>query len=118
MTIPAFPVTLPQNLLISGYSQGLANNLITSQPDVGPAKIRRRTTSNVRPLKGSMTLTKTQLATLISFYEDDLIGGSLRFSWTDPVDDSAIEARFVSSPSWTAQSTELFSVNIDLEILP
>ena len=79
-----WPATLPQNLLYSGYSESVANNRLKSSVDEGPAKIRRRTTANTRPLNGRILVDNTQLATFIEFYNTTLVSGSLRFSWVWP----------------------------------
>jgi hypothetical protein len=117
MTIPVWPSALPQNLQMNGYQEEAANLVITSQPDIGPAKIRRRSTAGVRPVKGNLTLTKTQLQTLLGFYNDDLLGGALRFSWEDPVHETSVEMRFVDPPGWTSRDG-YFDVDLSLEILP
>jgi hypothetical protein len=118
MSIPVWPDTLPQQLLVDGYSQSLADTTIKSEMDAGPAKVRRRYTAGVEPVSGMMLLTETQLGTLRTFYEDTLLGGSLRFSWTKPpAHSTACEMRFTAPPSWTGKKG-LYEIQLSLEILP
>ena len=43
-----WPLTLPQLPLVSGYSESMPSNLIRSETDTGPAKVRRR--GNAKPV--------------------------------------------------------------------
>lgn len=118
MSIPSWPISLPQALEVSGYSEEAPNLTISSQPDIGPAKVRRRSTAGIRPVSGTITLTKEELETLKAFFMSDLLGGALRFAWREPLDaDKSVEMRFVDPPSWTC-SEGLFLVVLSLEILP
>jgi hypothetical protein len=114
-----WPVTIPQDLLVDGYGEATPDVAIKSNMDVGPAKVRRRTTAAVRPITGKMVMTLTELGLFKSFYNTDLLGGSLRFDWTDPYDGStAVEMRFTAPPSWSAIDPDHFEVSMALEILP
>jgi len=54
-------------------------------PDVGPPKLRRRTTAAYRRLSGATPiLTATERATFLAFWETDLAGGVLDFTATHP----------------------------------
>lgn len=118
MIIPIWPTTLPQAFAAASYKESPANLLVSSQTDIGPAKIRRRSSSGPRPVSGSMTMTREQLISLRAFYTDDLVDGSLRFSWRDPLEaDAPAEYRFVDPPEWSADAG-LYTVTLSLEILP
>lgn len=119
MSIPAWEATLPTRLVISGYGESPADNLLRTSMESGPAKQRRRSAAGVRPIDGKLILTATQLATFKTFYNTTLLSGSLRFSWVDPVDGTtAVEMRFTKVPSWSAISGTLFDVALSLEIMP
>jgi hypothetical protein len=119
MSIPDWPATLPQNILIPGYGESLPDTNVKASMDVGPAKVRRRATAAVRPVSGQLVLTLAQLGDFKDFYNDDLLNGSLRFAWVDPYDGTtAVEMRFTEVPSWSAQDPDNFVVNVKLEILP
>lgn len=118
MSVPTWPITLPQDLLIAGYGESPGDNQLRSNMDVGPAKVRRRSTAAPRKVKGGVILTREQLVTFREFYDDILLSGTLRFSWHDPTKpESAVEMRFTEVPSWTAESGQ-FNLSLSLEILP
>lgn len=117
MSIPSWPATMPQELLMSGYSESPPNVALRTSMDIGPAKLRRRSTSAVRPITGEQIITTSQLADFKLFYNTDLLGGTLRFSWTDPVTEVAAEMRFSEPPSW-APEEGFYRLRMSLEILP
>jgi hypothetical protein len=117
MSVPAWPATLPQNMLAQGYKGALPNNQLRQPMDVGPAKVRCRGTVAVTPVSGRILVTPTELATLITFYETTLLDGTLRFSWVQPEDGTtAVEMRFTESPTWSWVDG-YFEVALSLEIL-
>ena len=117
MPTPVWPASLPQVLEIEGYSETLANTVIRTAMETGPAKRRRRFTAAPRPIKGKVTLDATQRATLKTFYETTLGGGALSFDWTDPVTGSPATFAFFSPPQIRGDDG-LFPVTLDLELLP
>ena len=118
MAVPAWNVDLPTKLFVAGYGQSFPALTIKSDMDVGPAKVRRRFTAGVEPVAGTMIMTAAQLATFETFYNDTILGGSLRFSWTKPpVHTVACEMRFTEVPSWTKVEGE-YEVSLSLEVLP
>ena len=119
MSVPAWDSDLPQELLVNGYGQSYPNVTIKSDMDAGPAKVRRRFTAGVEPVSGTMLMTAAQLATLDTFYNTILLGGSLRFSWTKPpAHSAACEMRFTEPPAWTAIEPGTYEVSLSLEVLP
>ena len=79
-----WPHVLPQQLLVEGYGEQLSNQLIRTEMDAGPAKVRRRFTAAPRPVSGSIIVSPAQLVFFRAWYYNVLLGGSLRFGWTDP----------------------------------
>jgi len=118
MSIPDWHTDLPDYLLIEGYGETLPNNLIRSEMDTGPAKVRRRNTAGAYQVSGQQYLTAAQLSTLKTFYQSTLLDGSLRFAWTDPLDsETAVEMRFVEPPTWTKVEGYIL-VTYTFEVLP
>jgi len=118
MAIPSWPSELPQALLVDGYSQAAADNVLRTPMDQGPDKVRRKQTSGPRPVSGSIIVTTAQLATYKTFYVTTLLGGSLRFSHVDPDDGTtAVEMRHTAPPSWSPAGLR-WRVALALEILP
>jgi hypothetical protein len=112
--------SLPQSLLVDGYRQEPADNLLRSQMDRGPAKVRKDSSAGPRPVSGSILVTAAQLATYKSFHKTTLLDGALRFNWVDPDDGTtAVEMRIVKS-SWAPanKAATRFIISLELEILP
>jgi hypothetical protein len=121
----AFPASLPQQGFMN-ISDVRQNALARSSMDQGAPKVRKKFTAAVRTLNIKMILTGTQRATFDTFYITTTAEGSATFTWTDPVDDSAITCRFVKPPSWsllpnsdtTSTATRMWQATLQLEILP
>lgn len=119
MTLPVWPVTLPQAPQ-KGFSENLGMNIVRSQTDMGPAKQRRRGVSP-NTMDVNFILTTAQSATLETFILDDLAGVK-RFVFTHPRTTQPVEVRVVNQSGslyklqylapgyWTASMT--------FEILP
>ena len=97
-----WPGTLPQDLELQNFNEVLPDNLIRSEMDVGPAKVRRRTRANVGLKAGQITCTAAQWTTLETFYNDTVAGGSLTFTWGSDT------LRFTGPPTRRAESPTLF----------
>lgn len=117
MSTPVWPASLPQVLEIQGFSEKLPNVVMRTAMETGPAKRRRRFTAAPTPVKGSLTLTVAQRATLKTFFDSDLQGGALSFDWTHPVTGVTATYAFVSPPELRGDSGFL-PVMLDLELLP
>ena len=117
MAGPNWPGTLPQTLEEASYSEGLADELLRSKVDVGPAKVRRRFTAGVERLKGTITVDATGWATLRTFFYSNLAAGALPMTYTHPSTGASVQARFVTPPTITPRSPYMVAT-LDLEILP
>lgn len=113
-----WPTGIPDYVLQNGYTESPPNNIIRTQMDKGPAKIRRRTTANVRPISAMMELTAEQVEIFDSFFVDDCKDGSLRFEWNHPRTGAPVEFRFVGQPEYTPIGGDTWIVRFNLEIMP
>jgi len=111
---------LPQSLLLTGYNQGFGDGLLVYQPDAGPSMARRRSSAVQRPLTVSFVLSRDQLATLETFFNVTILGGSLPFEFPSPISEETYLVKFQKDgiPKWTAISYDDFSVTMTLWILP
>jgi hypothetical protein len=115
----AWPNTIPQTLNMDGYGEAARDTNIRSAMDAGPAKVRRRASCAVRPVTGKMVMTAAELDDFREFYEEDILDGSLRFDWVDPLDGTtAVEMRFTAPYTIAAFGPDAFEVGMSLEILP
>lgn len=114
-----WPASLPYPAL-NTLKESPPKNAIATQMDKGPAKTRRRTTANVRPLAFSLKLTPAQTETLDTFFDTTTFSGVDEFSYTHPRTGESVTARF--KPDWVPEYNEtegvLYVCSIELEIMP
>jgi hypothetical protein len=118
--VDVWPVGLPQALQQQGFSEGLADGLIETQPDVGPPTSRRRTTASVRHMSGTMMVTSAQIATLKTFVNTTILGGALAFNFPDQLQSGTLLVKFPKGglPSWSSLGGDTYSLSLTLLILP
>lgn len=112
-----WPATLPPPALNS-LQESPPNNTIRSQMDKGPAKVRRRTTANIRPLAFNLKLTPAQVQTLDDFYNITTFSGADEFDYVHPRTGAGCSARFVQPPGYSEQEGTIYNASVSLEILP
>jgi hypothetical protein len=66
-------------MLAPGYDEQPPDERIRTPMDVGPAKLRRRASAGVQPIKGTIRCSSTQRTTCDDFYRTTLSGGVLQF---------------------------------------
>lgn len=115
--MPTWPASLPAPLLNS-LKESPPENVIRTDMDKGPAKVRRRTTANIRPISFSLRLTPAQVDTMDDFYVTDTFSGADEFAYTHPRTGDSVTARFVQPPEYSELEGVLYNVNVSLEILP
>lgn len=113
-----WPITLPQSLLINGYSRTPPKLVSRTNMEVGPPKLRRRYTAGMQSISGAINVTSEQLATFNTFYNDTLLGGALRFSWYNPETRLDSEFIFTNEPSISSLSGDIYKIEMELGILP
>jgi hypothetical protein len=92
--MPAWPATLPQFVQESGYSESLPDNVVESGVDSGPPKVRRRFTTQWRPIQATIWCTPDQVTAFETFFLTDTAGGVTAFTWVNPRTQSAKTFRF------------------------
>lgn len=115
-----WPATLPDDVLVDGYDESPPETVVRTEMDAGPAKIRRRFTAGVRPLKVTLDrMTRTQVAALDELYVDTLEGGALPFDWTHPRTLGDVTFRFTRPPRYRPiGSGALWNAELELEVMP
>lgn len=112
-----WPATLPPPA--SGtFKYSPAKNKIRSDMDKGPAKQRRRTSANTKPISFELALTGEQADILTDFHDDDCFAGSVSFTFTDPKSGDTVEARFVDEPQISHIESDEYRASVNLEIMP
>jgi len=112
-----WPSSLPQYVLREGFSEAIGDGRLRSQPDKGPAKVRRRSSMMPKLQQARMIMSAGQLAILREFVSDTLMNGSLPFLMPDPITRYPALVRFAENlPAWTSRGIH-FDVSFDLEVL-
>jgi hypothetical protein len=80
MANPTWPAELPQLFERDGYQPpATPDGRLMTATDIGPGKVRPRTSALPRPVAGTMRMTYEQADILEAFVRDDLAKGSLPF---------------------------------------
>lgn len=78
MTTPLFPEALP-NVIMGDYSYKQANNLIRTEMESGPAKVRRRFVSVPTDVNVSWKFSRAELAIFENFFRNTIYDGATWF---------------------------------------
>lgn len=114
----SWPAGLPQTPLADGFGESAVSSVVRTDMDVGPAKMRRRYTAEVRVYSMGLLLTTAQVATLEAFYRSTLAEVD-PFDWVDHRTGSAASYRFRSPPAYSeAGAPGYWQTTLDLEVLP
>jgi hypothetical protein len=118
-----WPVTIPQAFIQNTFSESPDSGVIRTNMEVGPAKVRRRTTAVNTVWKGSMVMTYAELLTFKNWFKNTAKLGSLAFNFPDQYDlVSTVEARFIIDTGGKPYNispdgeTQDFMVNFNLEV--
>lgn len=117
MSDAVWPLSLPQDV-DRPYVDTMADNVIRTPMEAGPAKTRPRSTAGVRTIGGTMLLTQAQTETFQTFFEDTVRFGALRFDFPDPRTGETAVVRFTRPPQLTHVAGPTWSLRLDLEVLP
>jgi len=75
---------------MDGYGEAASQQQLRSGMDAGPDKVRRRFTAASRPLQGKIVVNQAQFSFFKNWYDNVLLGGTLRFGWVEPWSDDTI----------------------------
>lgn len=102
-----------------GYTESPPDSRIFSEMDMGPPKVRRRFTAQIRPYEITIQMTKTELETFDAFFTVTTQGGSLPFDFPNPRGAGTIQARFGRTPpQYSSFNGGYCVVSFALEKLP
>lgn len=115
-----WPLSLPQKPLDS-YSETTGVLVIRTQPDMGPAKQRRRG-QMPDTLSVQFNMSTAQVETLREFVQDS-IRGTIRFGFPHPRTSEIVEVRIVPQNNGQMYATtyivpDYWQVSLQLEVLP
>lgn len=93
--MPFWPLAIPQKPLRSGYTDTAPNNLLRSDMETGPAKVRRRGTAKPHKAQVTYIMSNEEAAIFEEFAIVTLAGGSIAFDWWHPVLRRYVRARLL-----------------------
>lgn len=84
--MPTWPASLPCAFLSGSVSYNPFSTSIPVDVEVGPPLTRNRYTGEMADVSGPLpALSRAQAVALYQFWRDDLVKGTLPFTWTDPL---------------------------------
>jgi hypothetical protein len=114
-----WPSSLPCIPTLDSYAETFAETALRTSMEVGPAKVRRRISANVKPLSSAIDrLTSANVDTLETFYQTTLLGGTEEFDYVHVRTGATVSCRFVKPPKITARKPPGYRADLDLEIMP
>lgn len=115
----AWPSNIPQCPTL-GMTEQRQPNIAGFSPDVGPPKMRRRSTAVVTVTAVTYRMNVAQLASFNTFYQTTLADGTLPFTWKHPVDQLTYTWMFDSkqAPTFDRVTPSTFRVTFNLLRLP
>ena len=112
-----WPVTLPQVVLMNGYSEEPIDDTLRSEVDSGPPEARALFTGLMCKKMLPLLVTSAQKVTLRDFYDTTLNRGSLRFEWSSYHTGNVTKEHFFNSkPQFSVASGTLWYVTLDVTI--
>jgi hypothetical protein len=120
--MPTWPATLPQKVLVNGYTEKPPGKVLRSTVDQGPAKVRRLSTDQPRVFNATVRLTNDQIAIWEDFYYNTVLE-VLPFDFPHPRGGSTISVRVVNNtdgaPPVTPQDgNDRYNLALVLEQMP
>jgi hypothetical protein len=119
-----WPVSLPQTFMVEDFKEMPPADVVVTEMDTGPAKMRPRATAAPAPIDGIVFLdSRAKRATLYDFFVTTLASGTASFTWKHPVTGTAATYRFRQTRDdpgleFEAIDPTHFRARMKLEILP
>lgn len=120
MANQSWPSGLPDKPLSEGYQEKTQNNILRTEMDQGPDKVRRITTANTKEYQMTFRMDESQVATFEDFFNNTIAHGSLKFDFDDPRTGTTREWRVVVPPEPTITNLggNVWNVRMTWEKLP
>lgn len=106
---------LSREILQSGFGQQADDAVLRTRMEAGVDKLRSRYTTPIVKSNVSMLITLAERNTLETFYNTTLQRGVLSFDYTDPIDSTSYEYRFVGTPKYSSGGGLRLLVNMTWE---
>ena len=113
-----WPSSLPQIAIGDEFEESADSNVIRSEVDVGPAKLRQRYTAEIKRYRFPLILTTTQVGTLETFFTATIGYGTLPFDWLNQRTRATVSLLLVNRPAYRELAGDLWRTSLDLELRP
>lgn len=110
--LPAF-----DEFLVESYVENAPDNVIRTDMEIGPPKVRLRGTAAPVVCSGSMHMTSTQVVNFRTFFDDTVNYGADEFDTIHPRTTAAVSVSFIGNPSYQRSGHD-WIVSFNFEILP
>jgi len=110
-----WPGTLPSYVLKDGFKKTFRDNVIRTQVEGGPDKVRRRFTQRRPDYEVTMWLQLGQVTTLENFYFTTLSGGIDTFNFNNPITQAVGEFRMMGPPEFKPVGVAVIEVSMKWE---
>lgn len=118
MTTPVWPIP-SRGVEVSGYSETWDDQYLETPMSTGfPNKRRLRFSGQMYDTSGSITVSKSQMAAIKTWFQTQLSAGALPFSWELPSTGETVLARFTSKLKWKALGNDQFQMAFSVRIDP
>lgn len=116
--MPAWPSGLQERMDQENFSIEKGETVIRTEMDVGPVKVRRRSTRPIDKVNCSILLTAGQYSVFETFFNTTVNGGTTPFDWVHPITEAAAVFRFSRPPQYSNVGPTVFRAVFQLEIMP
>lgn len=115
----AWPSSLQSVLNADSFTLDIGDTAIRSDMDVGPQKVRRRSTKGIDKVSCTINMVYTLYEDLYYFYDVTTNGGVLSFDFPHPITGDPATWRFLAPPQVSPMSGGYqFRVSMQWEKLP
>lgn len=117
--MPVWPASLPEFGVSGGVAIARDNNSKSFQPEIGPAKIRRRGTMAGFQFPETFALSDVDMKVLDAFWKDTLADGTLTFDYKDVISGDTVTFGFQGRPLGISHKTlNAWTVTVQLYRFP
>jgi hypothetical protein len=114
-----WPSNIPSSPLLSSYDEREdEDNLLRTEMEIGPAKVRPQQSSSIPKLSFDIMMTSAEVSLFKTFYRTTLSNGSLPFDFLHPQENVTLTFRFMPPYPRYKTASDQYLVAMNVEIIP
>lgn len=117
MAAQPWPLALQQNVNQAGFQESFGETTIRSNNDIGPVKVRRRSTRPIDTYTTNILVTASEYSVFKTFYNTTINGGSGTFTFNHPITGVLSEWRMSTPPSLSTIGFNTYNISMTWEYL-